>query len=150
MSFWTRLLRGTAGDNYHRGIRLFNEGNYDEAARVLEEVVAGGTRHANPFAKLGAFYAAEAHAKLGVAHFHRGELDRARAHFSVALEENPRYPDLYFYLGAVEHQAGNLPAAIDSLNRALEINPEYAKIAEGRLAKATRQVHLGGALHESD
>ena len=31
LSFWTRLLRGATGDQYHRGIRLFNEGNYDEA-----------------------------------------------------------------------------------------------------------------------
>ena len=38
MSFWTRLLRGATGDRYHRGIGLFNEGNYDEAARVLDRL----------------------------------------------------------------------------------------------------------------
>ena len=38
MSFWTRLFRGAAGENYEKGIRLFNEGQYDEAARILEEV----------------------------------------------------------------------------------------------------------------
>ena len=92
MSLWSRLLRGSAGDQYHRGIGLFNEGNYDEAVRLLEEVIKGGGD--NPFAKLGAFYAAEAHAKLGLANFHRGELEKARAHFDVALRENPHYPDL--------------------------------------------------------
>ncbi|HEU4928762.1 MAG TPA: tetratricopeptide repeat protein, partial [Candidatus Krumholzibacteria bacterium] len=125
MSFWTRLLRGASGDHYHRGIRLFNEGNYDEAARVLEDLV--DHRRANPFSQLGAFYAAEAHSKLGLAHFHRGELDRARHHFAVALTENPRYPDLSYYLGAVEHRAGNHAAAIDHLTRAVELNPDYAE-----------------------
>jgi hypothetical protein len=70
VSFWSRLLRGSAGDQYHRGIGLFNEGRYDEAVCVLEDVLESGG--ASPFAKLGAFYAAEAHAKLGLAHFHRG------------------------------------------------------------------------------
>ena len=125
MSFWTRLLRGATGDHYHRGIRLFNEGNYDEAARVLEELV--DHRRANPFSQLGAFYAAEAHSKLGLAHFHRGELDKARHHFAVALAENPRYPDLSCYLGAVEHRAGNHAAAIENLTRAIELNPDYAE-----------------------
>lgn len=125
MSFWTRLLRGATGDQYHRGIRLFNEGNYDEAVRVLEELV--DHRRANPFAQLGAFYAAEAHSKLGLAHFHRAELDRARHHFEVALSENPRYPDLSYYLGAVEHRAGNHAGAIEHLTRAIELNPDYAE-----------------------
>lgn len=139
MSFWTRLLRGTAGDQYHRGIRLFNEGNYDEAVRVLEDVIAGGDRHANPFAKLGAFYAAEAHAKLGLANFHTGELEKARHHFDVALRENPHYPDLYFYLGVVEHHGGNHSAAIEHLRRAIELNPEYAEAT----------CLLGMALHDA-
>ena len=53
--------------------------------------------------------------------------EKARAHFDIALRENPHYPDLYFYLGVVEHHAGNFAAAIDHLERAVALNPEYAE-----------------------
>lgn len=127
MSFWTRLFKGTAGERYEKGIRFFNEGRYDEAADLLEEVISESNHRGNPIAKLGAFYAAEAHAKIGMAHFYGGQLDQAFEHCQVALEENPHYPDLYYYLGVVHYRRGEHEQAIDQLTRATELNPDYAE-----------------------
>ena len=51
MSLWSRLFRGSAGDQYQKGIEYFNEGNYDEAVRCLEQVVADEKGRQSPIAK---------------------------------------------------------------------------------------------------
>ena len=71
MSLWSRFFRSSVGEQYQKGIRYFNEGDYDQAVRCLEEVVACYKSRESPIAKLSAFYAAEARSKLGVAEFHR-------------------------------------------------------------------------------
>ena len=126
MSLWSRLFRGSAGDQYQKGIEYFNEGNYDEAVRCLEQVVAEEKGRQSPIAKLGAFYVAEAHGKLGIAELFRGNLQSAQGHFETAVDCNPHYPDLYYYLGAVQHQAEDKERAIQNLRKATELNPEYA------------------------
>ena len=95
MSFWTRLFKGVSGEKYENGIRLFNEGRYDEAVALLEDVIAETSSRGSPIAKLGAFYAAEAHAKIGIALFYQGKLDAAFTQFETALRANPHYPDLF-------------------------------------------------------
>jgi len=112
VTFWTRLFRGGSEDDYQKGIELFNSGDYDGAVEVLEKVIAEAKNRQSPIAKLGAFYAAEAHAKIGIARFLREDLDESLKHFEAALSENPHYPDLYYYLGVVYHQQGDLDRAI--------------------------------------
>ncbi len=112
MSLWSRLFHSATGDQYHKGIRYFNDGDYDRAIACLEQVVVEDRTRESPVAKLGAFYASEAHSKLGVAEFHRRNYDRALEHFASALKINPHYPDLYYYLGVVHHKKNDLPAAI--------------------------------------
>ncbi len=138
MSIWSRLFRVSAGDQYHKGIRYFNEGDYDRAIECLEEVVAGDKSRESPIAKLGAFYAAEAHSKLGIAEFHRENYDKALIHFKAALQVNPHYPDLYYYLGVVNHKQGELDVAVEYLKKATELNPDYAEAT----------CYLGIALHD--
>ena len=139
MSFWTKLFRGGKDDEYQKGIKLFNDGDYDGAVKVLEKVIAESKSKGSPIAKLGAFYAAEAHAKIGVAQFHRGALDEALHHFETALKENPHYPDLYYYLGVVNHQQGNLEDAIQHLDQAARLNENYAEAT----------CYLGIVLHDA-
>jgi len=114
LSLWSRLFHSATGDQYHKGIRYFNDGDYDHAIECLEQVVVEDRTRESPVAKLGAFYASEAHSKLGVAEFHRRNYDRALEHFASALKINPHYPDLYYYLGVVHHKKNDLPAAIRS------------------------------------
>ncbi len=140
MAFWTKLFqRDSADETYQKGIKYFNEGDYDLAVKYLEEVMAESRSRASPIAKLGAFYAAEAHAKLGVAEFYRGNHDKALHHFNASKEENPYYPDLFYYLGVVHHQKGDLDQAIQNLEKATELNPEYAEAT----------CFLGIALHDA-
>jgi tetratricopeptide (TPR) repeat protein len=140
VSFWTRLLKGAKGeDSYQKGISLFNEGKYDQAVEVLEGVIAESKSRGSPIAKLGAFYAAEARAKIGIARFYRGEFSKAQEQFEAALAENPHYPDLYYYLGVVHHHSGNLDKAIENLRRATQLNAQYAEAT----------CYLGIALHDA-
>ena len=69
MSFWSKLLKGGAAERYQKGIEYFNDGDYDKAARFLDDVITESKGRGSPIAKLSAFYAAEAHAKLGIAEF---------------------------------------------------------------------------------
>ena len=127
MSLWSRLFHSSTADHYHKGIRYFNDGDYDRAIECLEQVVVEDKTRESPVAKLGAFYASEAHSKLGVAEFHRGNYDRALEHFASALKVNPHYPDLYYYLGVVQYKKNDLPTAIRHLEEATRLNPEYAE-----------------------
>ena len=139
MSLWSRLFRSSASEHYQKGIRYFNEGDYDRAVEYLERVVTGEKSRDSAIAKLGAFYAAEAHSKLGMAEFYRGKLDRARSHFKTALGVNPHYPDLYYYLGVVYHQKNDLDSALEHLTKAVELNSEYAEAT----------CYLGITLHDA-
>lgn len=123
MSLWSRLFGGSASELYRRGMKLFNDGDYDGAAAALEQVVSDVRSRGSPLAKLGAFYAAEARTKLGIAEFRRGHHDKALEHFEAALKENPHYPDLYYYVGVVCHEQGGLEKAIENFQRATSINP---------------------------
>ena len=139
MSFWTRLFKDTKGEDYRKGITLFNDGEYDQAVEVLEKVIQQARSKGSPIAKLGAFYAAEAHTKIGIANFYRGELDKAVEHFEIALKENPHYPDLYYYLGVVHHSKGELDRAVEMLEKATRLNEDYAEAT----------CYLGIALHDA-
>ncbi|MEJ2721327.1 MAG: tetratricopeptide repeat protein [bacterium] len=139
MSLWSRFFRSSVGEQYQRGIKFFNEGDYDQAVRCLEEVVAGDRSRESPIAKLSAFYAAEARSKLGIAEFHRGNYDRALEHFESALKVNPHYPDLYYYLGVVYHKRNDLERSVENLKHATDLHPNYAEAT----------CYLGIVLHEA-
>ena len=127
MSFWSKLLKGGAAERYQKGIEYFNDGDFDKAARFLDDVITESKGRGSPIAKLSAFYAAEAHAKLGIAEFHLGNLEKALSHLEIALNENPNYPDLCYYLGVVHHQQGDNEKAIACLTKATELNSDYAE-----------------------
>jgi tetratricopeptide (TPR) repeat protein len=133
------LFRGGKEDDYQKGIKLFNDGDYDGAVEILRKVISDSRSRGSPIAKLGAFYAAEAHAKIGVAQFYRGELEKSLAHLEAALAEKPHYPGLYYYLGVVQHQRGNLEDAIAHLEHATTLNRDYAEAT----------CYLGIALHDA-
>ncbi len=126
MSFWSRLLRGSAGDQYHRGIRLFNEGQLRRSGRARSRKssrAAAPTRSPSsarstpprrtPSSGSPTFTAASS---------------RRRAPTSTSRSrENPHYPDLYFYLGVVEHHAGNFAAAIEHLDPRRRAQPRIRR-----------------------
>ncbi len=124
MSFWGRIFGVEKNPEYELGIRYFNEGRYDEAVEALEKAIAS-LGPGDPTYALGMFYAAEAHVHLGTARFHAGDLDAAFRHFSIAVRENPTYPDLYYRMSVIHHQRGELDESLEMLGRAIGLNESY-------------------------
>jgi tetratricopeptide (TPR) repeat protein len=64
---------------------------------------------------------------LGRQRFEAGDDRGALETFTLLLESCPRFADVHYMVGLVHERGGNLEAASDSLERALEINPSYAE-----------------------
>lgn len=124
---------------YELGIKYFNEGKYGLAVEQLENAISD-LGPSDPVYALGMFYAAESHVHLGTALFHSGELDKAFDHFSIAIRENPTYPDLYYRMAVIYHQRGQLDKAIEMLHEAVNLNHGYFEAV----------CYLGIILHEKD
>ncbi|MCC6652194.1 MAG: tetratricopeptide repeat protein [Candidatus Eisenbacteria bacterium] len=56
---------------------------------------------------------------------YHGDMARALQRVRQATTERPGYPDLHLLLGAHELQMGATDDALESLSRALELNPDY-------------------------
>lgn len=124
MSFWGKIFGVEKNPGYELGIRYFNEGRYDLAVEQLEKAISS-LGPGDPTYALGMFYAAESHVHLGTARFHAGDLDGAFRHFSVAVGENPTYPDLYYRMGVILHRRGELDESVAMLRRAIGLNERY-------------------------
>ncbi len=124
MSFWGRIFGVEKNPEYELGIRYFNEGRYEEAVEELEKAIKA-LGPGDPTYALGMFYAAESHVHLGTARFHEGDLDSAFEHYSVAVKENPTYPDLYYRMGVIHHERGELDESIEMFGRAIGLNETY-------------------------
>lgn len=133
MSLLGRLFSRGGMDHYRRGILLYNQKEYEEAARELEAALATLGDRNDPYHNLGRFYAAEAHAKLGLALLEQDRRPPAREQFEKALEQGYRYPDLHFHLSRILAAEGALDEAVRHCRRALEINPGYLE-ARAQLA----------------
>src|SRR5262245_24442396 len=125
MAFWSSLKRLGRNRHYRRGITHYNRGEYAEAVQAFEEALDHGANGTDPETSLGAFYAAEARANLGLARFQRGDDVRAEEDFRKALERNPNYPDLHYYVALLCERTNRPGEAAGALERALAIHPEY-------------------------
>ena len=72
---------------------------------------------------------------LGHALIRKGEFDEARRQLELAASIAPDYPAVYEDLGSLEALAGNLDAAVDFLQKAVELDPSIAT-AHKKLARA--------------
>ena len=72
----------------------------------------------------------ESHFNLANLYFETGDLHLSRLHYEVAAEIEPGFPHLYFNLGLVHATAGDLKAAIATL----ETYKRVASEADGRKA----------------
>ena len=124
MSFWARIFGVEKNPEYELGISYFNEGRYEEAVKALEKAI-GSLGPGDPTYALGMFYAAESHVHLGTTRFHEGDLDAAFRHFSIAVRENPTYPDLSYRMAVIHHQRGERDESLEMLGRALGLNESY-------------------------
>ncbi|MBK8231837.1 MAG: tetratricopeptide repeat protein [Candidatus Eisenbacteria bacterium] len=137
MALFGRLFARSGTDHYRRGILRFNEKNYEAAAEAFEQVLASVQDESSPYHSLSRFYAAEAHAKLGLSLREQGRIDEAALQFERALASGYRYPDLHYLLARIHEEKGDHSGAEARCRRALEINAEYHE------ARATLAIALG-------
>jgi tetratricopeptide (TPR) repeat protein len=142
MAFWSGFRRLGKHRDYQRGIMHYNRGEFAEAASAFEAALAAMSDPADPQYSLGAFYAAEARANLGLARFQAGDDARAEEDFRKALEKNPHYPDLHYYVALLCERTGRPGEASAALETALSIHPDYL---EARLLFAVVLAQLGDA-----
>jgi tetratricopeptide (TPR) repeat protein len=65
------------------------------------------------------------HYNLGLAFFHRGDLEKARSHFEQAWATNPHNADTSYNLGLVLAEQGQADAAISEYQKTLALDPSY-------------------------
>jgi len=143
MAFWSGFRRLGKHRDYQRGIMHYNRGEFAEAASAFEAALAAMSDPADPQYSLGAFYAAEARANLGLARFQAGDDARAEEDFRKALEKNPHYPDLHYYVALLCERTGRPGEASAALETALSIHPDYL---EARLLFAVVLAQLGDSV----
>src|SRR5579871_314228 len=98
MSLLGKMLGFWRNDHYDKGIRLFDQGLYEEA--IAEFALAQGVKgKPDPLTeRLASFYTAESYAHLGHTAMKHGQWDKAETCFRHALEIHPNYADLHFHM----------------------------------------------------
>src|SRR5512140_2472607 len=140
MAFWSALKRWGRNRDYQRGIAHYNRGEFAQAVEAFEVALAQMDETKDPAYGLGAFYAAEARANLGLARLQRGDDARAEEDFRKAIGRNPTYPDLHYYVALLCERGGRPKDAAAALEQALGLHPSYL---EARLLYAVVLSQLG-------
>ncbi len=85
----------------------------DAAVTMYEQATRIAPERPEAFISLAYYWSAE------------GQLERAHWALHQALDRAPRFADLHYQMGQLEHARGDLKRALASYERALEINPRY-------------------------
>lgn len=95
--------------------QLYGKGQYQQAARVCQQIIQA--RPANP----------DAHNILGVSLLALGQADEAIAEIKRAIKLNPKAPSYHANLGEVLRQSGRGQEAIAPLEEAVRLDPANAQ-----------------------
>ena len=128
MSMLGKMLGFGRNEHYDRGIRLFDQGIYEEAIRSFARAREPHKGRKDELTeRLATFYTAEACANLGHLAMKSGQWEQAQTRFRAALEINPQYADLHFNLALSLRAGQQTEDALAELETALDINPRFAK-----------------------
>ena len=64
---------------------------------------------------------------LGVQHHNAGDLPKAEGIYNQILEADPDQPVALHLLGVIAHQTGNNEKAVELIEKALTLQPDYAE-----------------------
>jgi tetratricopeptide (TPR) repeat protein len=103
----------TAEDLHNRGVALFKEGRYEQAAEFFIKATELAPRWA------------EAHNDLGMTYKRLGRLDQAIEAFKLAISVSPDYSLAYFNLAGTYRELGRYEESVAAYQRALNIDPNY-------------------------
>jgi tetratricopeptide (TPR) repeat protein len=109
-------------DDYEDGLEAFDQGNYDEAIRLLTKSIEAKPKHTFSYFTRGAAWKA------------KGNLDKAIADFSKVIELDPKFVDGlgYWSRGNAWYDKGNYDKAIADYTKAIEIKSTYAESYSSR------------------
>jgi tetratricopeptide (TPR) repeat protein len=110
---------------YNQAMELFNSERYDEAVVAFKDALKQLQDPSHPYRKLARFYLSEALARSGHARQRRGDFSGAENDLLHAIEVEPGFPDLHFRLGCLRAQERRYDEALQPLDEALRLNPEY-------------------------
>lgn len=121
---------------FESGIRLFREGNFQEARELFRKAAAGPDRGIAHRAELHARMCdrrcekpvqvpntVEDHYNYAVAMINVRNLEQARNHLRAALQIDLGADHVYYALALCEALSGNLSLAYDSLKTAIDLQP---------------------------
>lgn len=131
-----RASQQSPGDRELRrmlGLAHLESAQYSEAAAILAEVAAAAGHEASP-------EDAALHYAHGLALARSGRAEEAEAVFAALLARHAGSPRIHVLLGEAQAQEGDFEAAIDHLERALELDPE---VAEARPALGVIRLRRG-------
>lgn len=109
--------------SYDEGLRLFDRGAYEDAARLFEACLSKGPEPA--VARLARFYLAESYVQLSATQDEAGRPHEALATLERAIELHPNYPDLHMRRARIADRLGDDALRDLSLAMALELHPRY-------------------------
>ena len=116
--------RKQAYEKYHRGMALYNKGQFDEAIEyfkdLIEEKIISGSMEYD----LAQFYYSQAHRNLGIIAFSKNNNKKALYHFRTALEFNPEHSDLNYFIGICLNNTGDFQDAVDAFRKLQAIDPD--------------------------
>jgi tetratricopeptide (TPR) repeat protein len=122
MALWGRML-AARDENYERGIRCFDQGQFKDAVEAFQAVVSDG-KSSGVVLRLARFYLGEAYSALALSN---GASESAIENLKAAITLHPRFADLHFQLGATHIDRREWDQALSALEESLRINPKYAK-----------------------
>jgi tetratricopeptide (TPR) repeat protein len=105
-----------------------NQKRFDEAAAMSGKAAAAGG---------GAGMSADAIYNQGIILWNQGKTAEAKAKFEEALKANPSHPEAHYQLGMAQLNSGDIPGAIASFEKYVELAPsgQFAAQAKGMLAQ---------------
>ena len=110
------VMETTPGENRFRlANKYLEDGNYDEALQILDEVLLGNTEYK------------EAHLAKAITLLQMGRLDESRKSFDTAIRLDNHYAQAYADRGILNDRAGQYEAALHDYRKALKLNPELAE-----------------------
>jgi Tfp pilus assembly protein PilF len=156
----------SAEDFYHKGMKEFKEGDFEDAIIEFKKAVAMDGKYFKAYYALGQSYEKKNMAKeaeeayeeavkiqpknlaareaLGLNCFHQKKYDEAEHNLKEARTLGSKIPEVYYCLGEIEQREHSCKTAIISFRQALKLDPDYMAARNGLKAaeEACRQKQM--------
>ena len=99
---------------------------------------AAGVRSFRRILELGYSDDVELMLQVGRALFRDGLLDDAKEYFEIAVQQTPENAEAVAMVGYTEHRLGDEPAAVETLRKALQLDPDHSEA----------RIYLGNLLYD--